>query len=203
MSSEEDTGSENSYDSDDVVEETPKPTRKRTKNGKDPNKPKRNMSAFFLYSNANRNRVKEENPGIKFGRVAQLLSEQFKQITPAEREKWDAKAVEDKERYQAQMENYVPPDDLEDFPKKKKKKDPYAPKRNMSAFFLYSNDIRATVRAENPEAKFGDIAKIISKQYKALTEKEMAVYTKKAIADKERYVRAMEEYKKNGSYEFS
>ena len=69
MSSEEDTGSENSYDSEEVVEEPPKPTRKRTKNGKDPNKPKRNMSAFFLYSNANRNRVKEENPGIKFGRV--------------------------------------------------------------------------------------------------------------------------------------
>ena len=111
--------------------------------------------------------------------------------------------MEDKERYQEQMESYVPPDDLEDFPKKKKKKDPYAPKRNMSAFFLYSNDIRSTVRTENPEAKFGDIAKIISKQYKALTEKEMAVYTKKAVADKERYVRAMEEYKKNGTYEFS
>jgi predicted RNase H-like nuclease len=95
------------------------------------------------------------------------------------------------------MEHYVPPDDVEDDgpKKKKKKKDPNAPKRNMSAFFLYSNDIRSTVKEENPEAKFGDIAKIISRQYKALSEKELAVYQKKAVEDKERYQRAMREYK--------
>ena len=49
-------------------EEEEKPKRKR-KPKKDPNKPKRNMSAFFLYSNANRPRIKEDNPGIKFGEV--------------------------------------------------------------------------------------------------------------------------------------
>lgn len=152
---------------------------------------------FFLYSNANRARIKEENPGIKFGQVAQVLSAEFKQISASERAKWDAKALEDKERYAAEMEHYVPPDDLEDDgpKKKKKKKDPNAPKRNMSAFFLYSNDIRSTVKEENPEAKFGDIAKIISRQYKALSEKELAVYQKKAVEDKERYQRAMREYR--------
>lgn len=195
MSSDEDT--ENSYESE--IEEAPKP-RRRGKAGKDPNKPKRNMSAFFLYSNANRDRVKEENPGIKFGRVAQILSMEFKEISPTERAKWDARAAEDKERYAREMSTYVPPDDLEDVPKKKKKKDPYAPKRNMSAFFLYSNDVRATVRLENPDAKFGDIAKIISRQYKMLSEKELAIYHKKAAEDKERYQREMEAYRNNDPY---
>mmetsp|Transcript_11968 Transcript_11968/g.21007 ORF Transcript_11968/g.21007 Transcript_11968/m.21007 type:complete len:87 (-) Transcript_11968:948-1208(-) len=46
-----------------------KPKRKRKKKKKDPNRPKRNMSAFFLYSNANRARVKEENPEAKFGDI--------------------------------------------------------------------------------------------------------------------------------------
>jgi high mobility group protein B2 len=199
MSSDEDT--ENSYESDDMVEEpepepAPKPVRRRGKNGKDPNRPKRNMSAFFLYSNANRARVKIENPDIKFGQVAQILSEEFKQISAEERAKWDAEAVKDKERYQREMAVYVPPDDLDDFgPKKKKKKDPNAPKRNMSAFFLYSNDVRATVKQENPEAKFGDIAKIISVQYKQLSEKDVEIYAKKAAADKERYYREMKIYK--------
>lgn len=41
--------------------------------------------------------------------------------------------------------------------KRKKNKDPNRPKRNMSAFFLYSNANRARVKAENPDAKFGDI----------------------------------------------
>jgi high mobility group protein B2 len=193
MSSDEDT--ENSYESDEVEPE-PVVKPKRGKNGKDPNKPKRNMSAFFLYSNANRARVKTENPDIKFGQIAQLLSVEFKQISADERAKWDAKALEDKERYQRQMEHYVPPDDLEDdYPKRKKKKDPNAPKRNMSAYFLYSNAIRPSVKEENPDASFGDVAKIISKQYKQLTEKELAVYQKKAAEDKVRYQREMRTYK--------
>lgn len=36
---------------------------------KDPNKPKRAMSAFFLYSQANRTAVKESNPDASFGDV--------------------------------------------------------------------------------------------------------------------------------------
>ncbi len=51
-----------------------KPKRRRKKKGKkDPNKPKRNMSAFFLYSNAHRERVKEENPDAKFGDIVRFL----------------------------------------------------------------------------------------------------------------------------------
>lgn len=41
--------------------------------------------------------------------------------------------------------------------KKKKNKDPNKPKRNMSAFFLYSNAHRVRVKKENADAKFGDI----------------------------------------------
>ena len=59
--------SEEEQGSEEEVEEVPK--KRKTKPKKDPNKPKRNMSAFFLYSNANRARVKEENPGIAFGKV--------------------------------------------------------------------------------------------------------------------------------------
>ena len=68
MSSED----ENSYESDEPQEEVVV-VRKRGKAGKDPNKPKRNMSAFFIYSNANRARVKEQNPDIKFGRVVSVV----------------------------------------------------------------------------------------------------------------------------------
>ena len=60
---------------DESVEEVaPKPKRRRKKKKKkDPNRPKRNMSAFFLYSNANRARIKEENPEAKFGDIVSCL----------------------------------------------------------------------------------------------------------------------------------
>ena len=47
--------------------------KKKKKKNNDPNRPKRNMSAFFLYSNANRERVKEENPDAKFGEIVSTL----------------------------------------------------------------------------------------------------------------------------------
>mmetsp|Transcript_5375 Transcript_5375/g.12209 ORF Transcript_5375/g.12209 Transcript_5375/m.12209 type:complete len:208 (-) Transcript_5375:184-807(-) len=177
--------------------------RKRKKKKKDPNRPKRNMSAFFLYSNANRARVKEESPEAKFGDIAKLLSVEFKAINTKERAKYDQLAVEDKERYQAQMETYEPPSESDsdsdsDAPKKKKKikkkKDPNAPKRNQSSFFLYSNATRNDVKTANPEAKFGEIAQIISRHFKALPDEERAYWNEKAAQDKVRYLRAKAEY---------
>ena len=55
---------------EEVVEPVKKKrTRKKKKKGKDPNKPKRNMSAYFLYSNAMRKTFKEENPEASFGEL--------------------------------------------------------------------------------------------------------------------------------------
>lgn len=36
---------------------------------KDPNAPKKALSGFMFFSNANRERIKTENPGIPFGQV--------------------------------------------------------------------------------------------------------------------------------------
>jgi hypothetical protein len=129
---------------------------------------------------------------------AKILSAQFKQLPEKELKKWQKKADKDKLRYQEEMKDYVAPEDSSDDegPKKKKKKekDPNRPKRNMSAFFLYSNANRAEVKTNNPEASFGDIAKIISKEFKALAEKDRKKWDKKAAKDKERYQEAMVVY---------
>eukprot|EP00591_Stephanopyxis_turris_P004802 CAMPEP_0195506756 /NCGR_PEP_ID=MMETSP0794_2-20130614/325_1 /TAXON_ID=515487 /ORGANISM="Stephanopyxis turris, Strain CCMP 815" /LENGTH=227 /DNA_ID=CAMNT_0040633181 /DNA_START=138 /DNA_END=821 /DNA_ORIENTATION=+ len=172
------------------------------KKGKDPNKPKRNMSSFFLYSNANRARIKSENPDATFGEIAKLVSEEFKAISDKERKKWDTKAAKDKKRYDEEMRHYVPPEESsdEEGPKKKKKKkakDPNKPKRNMSSFFLYSNANRAQFKLQNPDATFGELAKIISENFKAISDKERKKWDKKAAKDKIRYQQEMEVYNAN------
>ena len=99
-----------------------------------------------------------------FNVQAKLLSKEFKAITPEEREKWDKLAVQDKERYQLEMETYEPPSSDDEqvvaTRKKKQKKDPNAPKRNMSAYFIYSQEIRPTIKEEHPSATFGETAKV-------------------------------------------
>lgn len=95
------------------------------------------------------------------------------------------------------MKDYVPANDPDGDGKKTKKakKDPDAPKRNMSAYFLYSIAARPAVKEENPEASFGDIARLISSRFKELSEKERKVWDAKAAADKERYSSEMVDYK--------
>lgn len=163
---------------------------------KDPNKPKKNLTAFFIYSNEHRSRVKEENPDIKFGEMARALSTEYKKLSAKEKKKYEKASAKDKERYQREMAKYTPPDDSDEEPssRKKPKKDPNKPKRNLSAFFIYSTEVREDVRKENPELKFGEIARFISTQFKALSGDERAVYDKKAALDKERYQREMAKY---------
>jgi len=200
---------EDSENEDSVEEEVVVPVKKKRKGKKkrDPNKPKRNMSAFFLYSNAHRARVREENPDIKFGDVAKVLSGEFRALDAKSKKKWDKLAEKDKERYKSEMENYESPSeesdsDDSDAPKKRRKKakkDPNKPKRNLSSFFIYSNQVRESVKNGNPDAKFGDIAKIISVQFKALDAEKRAELDKLAAEDKVRYQTQMADYKrKNG-----
>jgi len=66
------------------------------------------------------------------------------------------------------------------------------PKRNLTAFLHYYHAIRNRVKEENPDKNFGDVAKIISDEFKALSEAERTKWDKIAAEDKERYQREME-----------
>lgn len=191
----EDIESEVEEESEEEVEVVVK--RRKVKKWKDPSKPKRAMSSFFLYSQVERPNVKVNHPEASFGDTARILSAQYKALTEAQMKKWTKKAEQDKIRYQEEMKHYVPMEDPSGGGKRKKaKKDPNAPKRNMSAYFLFSVHIRPTVKEENPEASFGDIARIISAKYKALdVDTERKDWDAKAAADKVRYQAQMEVYR--------
>jgi len=75
---------------------------------KDPNAPKKNMTAlkFYQSAKANRSDVKAANPDAKYDDVNKILSTNFKALSPVERASWDEKAVADKARYQREMSVY-------------------------------------------------------------------------------------------------
>ena len=125
-SDKEDTASMTSYN--EVVTASPakkkrgKAKKKKKKKKKDLNKPKRNMSAFFFYMNANRVQMKKENADAKFGDIAKTMSAKFKALNETERNKWDKLAADDKTRYLAEMKNYIPPSDCNDHDDEPRKK---------------------------------------------------------------------------------
>ena len=111
---------------------------------KDPNAPKRGMSAFMLWSNHMRPKIKAESPDLKLTEISKVLGEKWKEVGEETKKEWQVKADTDKARYLEEMKTYVAPDadsDDEDVGKSKKKrkatKDPNAPKKPMTSYFFY------------------------------------------------------------------
>lgn len=69
----------------------------------------------------------------------------------------------------------------------KRKKNPKAPKRGLSAYMFFANEQRENVRDENPGISFGQCGKLLGKRWKELNEAERTPYEEKAAEDKKRY----------------
>lgn len=84
-----------------------------------------------------------------------------------EKKRFHEMAEKDKQRYDMEMSNYVPPKGVVVGRGKKRKhvKDPNAPKRSLSAFFWFCHDERTKVKALNPEYGVGDIAKELGRKW--------------------------------------
>jgi len=81
-------------------------TERKKRAKKDPNAPKRGLSAYMFFANDNRDKVREENPGITFGQVGKSLGDKWKALTESERKPYDAKAAADKKRYEEEKAKY-------------------------------------------------------------------------------------------------
>jgi len=76
------------------------------KKEKDPNKPKRALSAFFYYANDERPKVRAANPDFSVGEVAKELGRQWNELSEAEKEPHETSAREDRARYDREMKEY-------------------------------------------------------------------------------------------------
>lgn len=74
---------------------------------KDPNMPKKGMSAFMFFSNENRNKIKEANPEMSFGEIGRKVGEAWKALSDKQRQVYVKKSVEDKKRYESDMQTYT------------------------------------------------------------------------------------------------
>jgi len=79
---------------------------KKKRATKDPNAPKRGLSAYMFFANEQRENVRSENPGIAFGQVGKVLGERWKALTEKQRTPYEAKAAADKKRYEDEKAIY-------------------------------------------------------------------------------------------------
>jgi len=185
------------YEDDIGFEEAAEPTKKKRANKpkKDPERPKGALSAYMCFSKNIRPAILEANPGAGVTVVAKLIGEKWGTLSEEDKLPFKAMAAQDKKRYEEEMAKYEPTPGFEKGGKKRAKKDPNAPKRPKSAYFLYCDTRRAKLKEENPEMKVSEVAKATGAEWQSLSEHEKKPFVDQAEALKAKYAAAMAEYK--------
>ncbi|XP_068644743.1 high mobility group B protein 6-like [Aristolochia californica] len=172
--------------------------------------------------------VKKENPDADFKEISNIIGARWKKLTsegkkPYEekyhaakeiylriigkekREQEALKLLDEEQKQKTAMElldqYLVFKQEMEEEGKKRRKKqrDPLRPKHPMSAFFLFSNDRRAALLAENKNLL--EVSKMLGEEWSNMKEHKKAPYEEIARKQKEEYLRQMEIYKQKKAEE--
>ncbi|KAJ8266042.1 hypothetical protein GJAV_G00125240 [Gymnothorax javanicus] len=160
----------------------------------DPRKPKGRMSAYAFFVQVCREEHKKKNADIpiNFAEFSKKCSGRWKTMSTKEKSRFEDMAKEDKVRYDQEMMNYHPGK------KGKKKKDPNAPKRPPSGFFLFSSEHRPKIKAQDPSLGIGEVAKKLGEMWNNLSDSSKQPYLIKANKLKDKYQKDMADYKGKG-----
>merc|ERR1711902_393620 len=152
-----------------------KPKRKKGQK-KDKNAPKRAMSAFFLFAQDERPKVKAANPSASIGDIGKELGARWAKCPAGAKAGYEKKAAALKVKQQAEMAKY-----------KAAKAKAAGPKRALSAFFIFAADERPKVVSANPSASIGEIGKELGARWAKASASVKAAYQAKSDKDKARY----------------
>lgn len=169
---------------------------KKRRRKKDPNEPKRPLTPFMWFSTTNRESIKSTLTDNSFAEVARAIGLKWKEMDDLAKAPYVKVAADDKKRYIRQMENYLPSEEYA-APRRKKKitRDPNLPKKPLSAFMLFMQEHRPTIRASNPGANVGVVSKVAGEMWKTMTDEQKLPYQRRQEQEKHRYQVQMRAYK--------
>ena len=155
-----------------------------------------NVSAYFLYQNANRDHFKSLNPQMSPGELSKYISQHYKSLEPQEKAEWTTQASQlNASRLSAQQSisrNHLKPSKK---PPSKKRKDPDAPKRAVGAYVWFTMEERPKIQREFKGIKFAEIGKMLGARWRGLTPAEKKKYNLMASKDRDRLQTELKAYK--------
>merc|ERR1711994_55636 len=155
---------------------------------KDPNAPKKPLSAYFLFSQDERLKVKAEFPDYSITEVAKELGRRWATIDPAIKQSYEQRYQESRRQYEQALQAYKP---------QKKKKDPNAPKQPLSAYFLFSQEERLKVKNEHPSYSICEVAKELGKRWADMAPEVKQRYQQMAEEGRQKYDQDMAVYRQD------
>jgi len=177
----------------------------------DPNAPKRPMTGYFMWMAAgNRARImKEHNLQPKeFTKAVKICSEQWNNLPADEKATFVNKSKAQMEKYKVEFAKYKQTSEYAEFQKlkteqkfkkigkMKRPKDPNAPKRALSAYFLFLKE----KRVQHPNLSMKDLSVKCGKEWSDLNEAGKKRFVDVANEEKKKYTELLEAYMKTASY---
>ena len=161
---------------------------------KDPEKPKRGCSSYIFFCKDMRAKIKEQFPDMTAKDITSELGKRWKDLSDEDKEQYIDDAATDKARYMEEMKEYTPSAEWvasdSDGGKKSKKKRKPGPKRALSAYIFFCQEMREKVKEENDEMSAKDITSELGRMWREEykdDEKKSKKFTKMAKKDKDRY----------------
>ena len=111
------------------------------------------MSSYFMFMNDRRTKFREDNPEMSMCQITKALTEVWHKLTEDEKKKYIDLALDDKKRYEKEMEalgatGAVKPTNSA---KKAAKEATGAPKKPLTVYFIYLAEVRVKTKEDNPE----------------------------------------------------
>jgi len=166
-----------------IHEDIPQAPVKTTYQKSKSKKPKRNKSAFILFSIDMRAKLKTDvQDQINSNEMMVKLAELWKQLPTEEKERYNSEAKSDKMRYLQELDDFSKAHPTETIHNKTKKNHV---KKPCSSYAIFLKEMKNVIKDQSPNLKMADVLKIVSEKWKALTEEEKAVYQDRAKKEKE------------------
>lgn len=165
---------------------------------KNDGKPRGKMSSYAFFVQTCREEHKKKHPGeqVVFAEFSKKCSEKWKAMSAKEKKRFEEMAEKDKARFENEMANSQVARGGRAV-RRKRTKDPNAPKRSLSAFFFFCNEERGKVKAQFPSYGVGDIAKELGKRWETCPNRPK--FEAQSAKDKIRYEQEIAVYRQGGN----
>jgi len=145
-------------------------------------KPKRPLSANIIYFKSVYPELKAANSDNKVTEIMKTAAQNWKALSENEKKPFITEAAKEKKRYEADK-------------KEAQKKAP--PKKPLSQYIIFGNEIRPQIKKEKPDLKMTEIAVEIGKRWKKLSDAEKAKFKVKAEKLTEEYTKKYSAFTSN------
>lgn len=172
------------------------------KRKKHPDAPRGVMGAYMFFCKENRQTVIDDHPGIAAKMILSELGKRWRNVEDDEKKRFQQMAEEDKARFDREKEVFLQTHEslFNEIKKKKKRKrkDPNAPKKARTAYILYVNEHRPEAVSSLPDdAKPTMIMSKVAEMWRNCDAVTKDKYAKMAEREKEDYAVRLAEYQES------